>query len=210
MMNEKYHLSLLPVASRKTLVFKETTILFLVKGDMMVQADGQEHAIMDGNLMIFNPHDSLKISKVFREDCVLFELQLDSLFFSSLYPRFFTTNFELFPKQLETGKREAIYNLRKHVAELSLSHYSAETTKDLRISMNLHQIILLLIQFFQKESSYYNYHFYNDKIIEIIEYIGQNYQQPLALEQVASTFSCHRQPCPNSLKLRLVIIFPTT
>ncbi len=188
MMNEKYHLSLLPITAKKTLLFKETTILFLVKGDMMVQAEGQEHAVMDGHLLIFNPNDTLTITKIFRDDCVLIQLQLDSLFFSSLYPRFFTTNFELFPKQLESGKREAIYNLRKYVAELALSHYSAETTKDLRISMNLHQIILLLIQFFQKESSYYNYHFYNEKIIEIIEYIGQNYQQPLALEQVASTF----------------------
>lgn len=188
MSNDKYKLALLQVTANKTLYFQETTILFLVKGDLMVEVENQEFALVDGDLLVFNPNESIKITRQFRKETALFEIQIDSMFFSSLYPRFFSTKFECFPSQMETGKREAITNMKKHVAELLISHYSADMTKELRLSMNLHQIILLLIQFFQKEANFYQYHLYNEKIVEVIDYIGQSYHLPLTLEQVAGHF----------------------
>ncbi|MCO7151067.1 helix-turn-helix domain-containing protein [Vagococcus lutrae] len=168
-------------------IYQEVTILLVMEGKVNLVYE-EEMTLKAGMILIINPMEYVEFLS---DDEVgsYVELRIDPLYFTSLFPEYFHTKFECFPRQLRTGKREAILLLRKYVAELCLIEYGNSQYSTLKSSLVINQLLFTMVQHFQRE------HHYNvrqsklsHKITEVLMYLSQHFREELTMEKLAALF----------------------
>ena len=186
--NENYQISYQQLESEKNSFSKETTILIVLEGAMLITIDEMTSRIETGELFVLNTGDHFMLSTFPSVPCSYLELGINNLFFATQFPAFFYTHFDCQPKQKEHGKMYAIASLRRQVADLCLVEFSDDPLKHLKVNLFLTQIILSLVHNFQKENGT-DYHLSdNQKLREILEYIEEHYQDGILLSDTAEYF----------------------
>ncbi|EOH97044.1 hypothetical protein UAY_02776 [Enterococcus moraviensis ATCC BAA-383] len=186
--NENYQISYQQLESEKNSFSKETTILIVLEGAMLITMDEMTTRIETGELFVLNTGDHFMLSAIPSVPCSYLELGINNLFFATQFPAFFYTHFDCQPKQKEHGKMYAIASLRRQVADLCLVEFSDDPLKHLKVNLFLTQIILSLVHNFQKENGT-DYHLSdNQKLREILEYIEEHYQDGILLSDTAEHF----------------------
>ncbi|WP_375178614.1 helix-turn-helix domain-containing protein [Enterococcus rotai] len=186
--NENYQINYQQLDKEKSVFCKETTILVVLKGSMLITIDETTNQIEAGELFLVNTGDQFVLATTAVDSCSYLELGMNNLFFATQFPAFFYTHFECQPKQKEHGKMHAIASLRRQVAELCLVELSDDPSKRLKITLYLTQIILSLVHNFQKEEVLDYHPSDNQKLREILEYIEEQYQNGILLSDVADHF----------------------
>ncbi|MBM7689759.1 hypothetical protein BCR24_12985 [Enterococcus ureilyticus] len=186
--NENYQINYRQLKTKISTFCKETTILIALKGAMLIAIDEEISQISEGELFVVNTGEQFALSRDSVEVCSYLELGINTLFFATQFPSFFNTRFECLPKQKEHGKMHAIAALRRQVAELCLLEFSNDSSKRLKTTLFLAQIILSLVQNFQKEEVTEYHPSDNQKLREILEYIEEHHQEGVLLSETAEHF----------------------
>ncbi|MCA5013929.1 MULTISPECIES: helix-turn-helix domain-containing protein [unclassified Enterococcus] len=186
--NENYRVRYHQLTDERQELAKETTILLVLKGELLITIEEKSETIQAGELFVINASDYFVLSRQTHESCFYIELTINSLFFASQFPAFFYTYFDCRPKQKEYGKLHAVLSLRRQIAELCLVKFSEESAKQLKASLYLTQIILSLVHNFQREEESTALHSENQTLRDILEYIENNYQRGVSLAETAEHF----------------------
>ncbi|GGC89164.1 helix-turn-helix domain-containing protein [Enterococcus wangshanyuanii] len=186
--NENYRVRYHQLIDERQELAKELTILVVLKGELSITIEEKNETIQAGELFVINASEYFILNTQMQESCFYIELTIDSLFFASQFPAFFYTSFDCRPKQKEYGKTPAILALRRQIAELCLVKFSEESTKQLKASLYLNQIILSLVHHFQREEESTALHSENQTLRDILEYIENNYQRGVSLAETADHF----------------------
>ncbi|MEG0733318.1 MAG: helix-turn-helix domain-containing protein [Vagococcus sp.] len=165
----------------------ETTIYFVIQGLLTVELNNQHYEISEGNFLVGNLNDRIEISTHNLSEVTGFILTIDNLFFTSVYPQFLSTRFVCYSEGVEIGKQESYLEIRKHLCELILTHYSTKPIKELIISMSLNQIILWLVQYFKQANSS-EQQIQHELILEVLDYLDDHYFYMITLEDVSKEF----------------------
>ncbi|MGY3778956.1 helix-turn-helix domain-containing protein [Isobaculum melis] len=186
--NRNYRIYYQQFQKEKQVLYQETTILILLKGKMFIQAEEEHCSLAEGDVFVMNANEHILLTVEESDYCLYVEMHINHLFFATQFPAIFYTRFECTPKLNEYGKMEAITALRRQVAELCLVEFSNDSAKALKVNLLLSQIILSLVQFFQKENTNSYQLSDNQKLRTMIEYIEENYQSGILLADMAEKF----------------------
>lgn len=186
--NENYQLNYRQLETKCNTFCKETMILIVLKGTMLITIDELTSQISEGELFVVNAGEQFDLATDTIEACSYLELGINTLFFATQFPSFFNTRFECLPRQKEHGKMQAIAALRRQVAELCLLEFNDDPSKRLKTTLFLTQIILSLVHNFQKEEVTDYHPSDNQKLREILEYIEEHYQEGILLSDTAEHF----------------------
>lgn len=186
--NQNYQIHYRQVQKEQRALYKETTILVLLKGSMQIQSEEEECFLTEGELFVINANEHISLTARKQSECLYVEISINQLFFATQFPAIFYTHFDCTPKQSEYGKMGAITAFRRQIAELCLVEFTHDSAKQLKVNLLLSQIILSLVQFFQKENTSSYQHSDNQKLRDIVEYIEENYQKGIHLADTAELF----------------------
>ncbi|MBO0472165.1 hypothetical protein IGL98_000650 [Enterococcus sp. DIV0840] len=186
--NENYHINYQQLLTEQDVLYKETTILMVLKGSMFITIEETTNRVSAGELFVINTGDRVLLSGDLEQSCTYLELGIDTVFFAAQFPAFFYTRFDCTPIQKEHGKMPAIAALRRQVAELCLIEFSDDSSKRLKITLFLTQIILSLVHHFQKEEVTEYHPSDNQKLREILDYIEEHYHEGVLLSNAAEYF----------------------
>lgn len=164
---------------------EETTIFFVLEGELAVQQNMTNFQLTEGKLCVGNPHEQLTLKNIQEQNCLLFYLTIDNLYLTSMYPNYVTTEFDCQPEQNHQGKQGPMEEIRKYLCELLLAFYGTDKKRELLMIMSLNQVLLWLIQYFSKEKTDQLTYIRNDKIKESLEYIRNRCQEPILMEEIA-------------------------
>lgn len=187
MKNTTYSLSAIDETLVTCRYLSETTIYFIVQGELTVKLNNQSFELSKGNFLVGNINDRVEILPNDLEQVVGFVLKIDNSFFTSVYPQFLSTRFTCCSEGVEIGKQKSYLEIRRHICELILTHFSTKPIKDLIISMSLNQIILWLVQYF-KQDHLGEQQIQHKLILEVLDYIDDHYFYMITLEDVAKEF----------------------
>ncbi|MDR0922692.1 MAG: helix-turn-helix domain-containing protein [Lactobacillales bacterium] len=187
MNNGNYQIDYRTLEKKEKNLYTETTIFIVLKGQLVVNTEEASFLRTAGDIFVINANENVELALNFQKQCLFLELKINNLFFASQFPSFFHTKFECLSKQLTHGKMNILASLRKQVAELCLIDFSNESSKTLKQTLALCQIILTLIQYFQKETEQGKLS-ENIKLREILEYIEEHFQEGVPLLEVAEHF----------------------
>ncbi|MGX7058782.1 helix-turn-helix domain-containing protein [Vagococcus humatus] len=165
---------------------EETTIFFVLDGQLSVQQNLLTFPLSKGKLFVGNIHDQLILTNKTEQDSLLFYVEIDNLYLTSMYPNYVATDFDCQPEQNHLGKQGPIEEIRKYLCELFLAFYGNDKRRELLMSTALNQVLLWLIQYFSKEKTDRLTYIRNDKVKESLEYIRNRCQEPILMEEVAS------------------------
>ncbi|MTD42117.1 helix-turn-helix domain-containing protein [Erwinia sp. CPCC 100877] len=186
--NENYHISYQQLTKKKQALSKETTLLVVLQGKLQLTLAEKTESVGSGELFVINAGEYYELDPMLQTPCFYVEIRINSLYFASQFPAFFYTYFECSPKQKEYGKMHAIHTLRRQLAELCLSEFNEEPSKQLKTTLFLTQIILSLVHNFQREEEPGALHSNSQKLREILEYIEKHYREGISLANTAEYF----------------------
>ncbi|MGX7265685.1 helix-turn-helix domain-containing protein [Enterococcus crotali] len=186
--NENYQIDYQQLQIEESAFCKETAILIVLKGSMCITIEEITDQISSGELVVINTGDHFLLTPDRAQSCSYLKLSINSVFFAAQFPAFFYTHFDCRPIQKEHGKMHAIAALRRQVAELCLVEFNEDPSKRLKITLFLTQIILSLVQHFQREEVTAYHPSDNQKLREILEYIEEHYHEGILLSDAAEQF----------------------
>lgn len=163
------------------------TLLMPLKGEVIIEDDGQPVQLSAGTVYCVNLHHLLSIVSAEEENVVLF-LRIDSIYFASQYPAFFNSQFACpFDHNLQ-GKQQAVAELKAAMTELCINQFNTQAEHTIYETIKLEMILLLLVQHFMTSKQQGTVHSEKHQIKEIIEFIAENYTQGITVKQIADHF----------------------
>ncbi|MGG5329441.1 helix-turn-helix domain-containing protein [Enterococcus sp. AZ163] len=163
------------------------TLLMPLKGEMMIEDDGQPVQLHAGTIYCVNLHHLLSIVSA-EEDNVVLLLRIDSIYFASQYPAFFNSLFACpFEHNLQ-GKQQAVAELKAVMTELCINEFNTQAEHTIYETIKLEMILLLLVQHFMTSKHQGTVHSDKHQIKEIIEFIAENCTKGITVKQIADHF----------------------
>lgn len=163
---------------------EEFTVFLVVKGNLWVEEDGQETLLQEAEVYWVNLNHYLKLTAEKGEATILF-LTVNSYFFASQLPSFFNLQF-LSPQQKEVlQKQTSLSQLKTLLAEIGINEYSEKEERQMISLLKLQNLLLILVENFQKEQRHSSGINENYQIKEILNYIEEHYNCGLSVKDIA-------------------------
>ncbi|MGM0125507.1 hypothetical protein IGI37_002906 [Enterococcus sp. AZ194] len=167
---------------------KEVTLLMVLKGAIVLEDEGEAYHLAAGDIYLLNMNRFFIIKATSHSQSLLVFLAIDNLYFTSQFPKFYTTLFECHPRLSEQGKKEEMNILRKRLAEICLNEFSETDEKKIQSTVGVTQILLQIIRYFQKGQRQAAIGLENQKLQQILEYIENHYRSGITLKEVSDNF----------------------
>lgn len=168
-------------------IYQEVTLLLAIEGEVHLVYE-EEITLQSGMILIVNPMEYVEFLPG-KQVGTYIELRINPLYFASLFPEYFQATFECSPKQLRTGKREAILLMRKYMAELCLVEFSSTQYGKLKSALLVNQLLFTMVQHFQREQhDSIRQSEVSQKIAEVLSYLSQHLHEEVTMEKLAELF----------------------
>lgn len=181
---EDYRLSMENIRHLPPTQYPGITIIFMIQGEATVKSSVTEHHLREDDLLVINHNEKHTVQST--QDNVMIVLHIAGHFFALHYEEYFHCQFHCSPNEMDYGREHMVGILRRHLSEMIISSSKNDARSNLEIQSNLYRTMLLLTQFFKREVSLKKGdELYDERITHIINYMEQNYNEPLTLKEVA-------------------------
>ena len=158
--------------------------VFVIDGELTVETDSGFYVVAENDLLTLN-RNQLYQARGSKNNCVLL-LNITDSFIERYYPKYHNRRFHCFSREVEMGREFILDKLRKQLAEVMITYLRREESYKLEIQGAICQILLLLIRYFSVEGTAFEKIDTDDqRLAEIINYMEENYDQPITLEEMA-------------------------
>lgn len=185
----------------------DTEILFVLKGKIEIIIDNKTTVLKEGNIFIVNKNQFHYIHSVSENGrSQLLVLQFDMEYFNKYNLNTEELLFHLAYPKGSSIKREAYNQIRGILASLMKIVINKEEPNSLLIERHLLDLIIILINNFQRGGRLKESSTRDERIVEIIRYIKNNYaDHAIGVEQIADEFNLNAQYLSRHFKEKLGI-----
>lgn len=158
--------------------------IFVIDGQITVETDSRFYNLNELDLLLINRNELFQI-KGQSHNYVLI-LTISDAFIDRFYEAYRESRFECYSPEVHMGREKMLNNLRKLLIKLIISYYRKDESYQIELQKYLCDILLTLIRGFKKKGSSSEKLDTNDqRLTQIIDYMENNYDQPITLEEMA-------------------------
>ncbi|OBW59477.1 beta-xylosidase [Solibacillus silvestris] len=159
-------------------------LIFVVEGQITVETDSHFYELNELDLLVINRNELFQIKG--NPDNYVLSLTISDTFIDRFYKNYRDNRFECYSKEVHMGREKMLNNLRKWLIKLIISYYRQDESHQIEFQKYLCDILLTLIRGFKKKGSSSEKLDTNDqRLMQIINYLERNYDQPITLEEMA-------------------------
>ncbi|MFC4559313.1 helix-turn-helix domain-containing protein [Virgibacillus kekensis] len=161
--------------------------IMVISGKLTVETNSRYYALEEKDLLVINRNQLYQI-KGTKNNRVLIVTVTDQ-YMSQHYDAYSSNRFECFSKEVDMGREKHVKRIQKLLAETLISYYRKDEGYKIAIQSYINNILLILIRRFkQKASSFEKINMNDYRLTEIINFMKENYNQPISLKSIAEKF----------------------
>jgi len=163
------------------------SIIFVIHGELTVETNSRFYQLKEKDILVIN-RNQLFQAKGNKKNHVLL-LQISDSFMKQRYEAYPNSRFECFSGEVDMARDTAINQIRKLLAELIISYFRKGESYQIEILSYISDILLILIRRFKQKGTIQEKVDTRDpRLMQIIHFIKENYDQKITLEDVAEKF----------------------
>src|SRR5699024_4843848 len=163
------------------------SIIFVIHGELTVETNSRFYQLKEKDILVIN-RNQLFQAKGNKKNHVLL-LQISDSFMKQRYEAYPNSRFECFSGEVDMARDTAINQIRKLLAELIITYFRKGESYQIEILSYISDILLILIRRFKQKGTIQEKVDTRDpRLMQIIHFIKENYDQKITLEDVAEKF----------------------
>ena len=184
---DEFQLHLQNIEFLSSTMYPGIKILLVIDGEIVVETNSRFYQMQENDLLVINRNQLYQVRGTKKN--VVLALSIPDSFINQYYEEYHHYRFELFSQQIDRGKESIIYELRKLLAELTMTYCRQDEGYQLEIHGSMCKILLTLIRRFKEVRRIFEDSNQSEqRLNQIVTYLEQHYDEPLTLEQVSNQF----------------------
>lgn len=176
------HIGLLVPRMNKGIQF-----ILVISGELKIETSSRFYHLAENDLLVINRNQLYQVQGDEKNRVMI--LSISDGFMDNHYADYLNTRFECYSREIDLGREEMIFAIRKLLANVMISYYRQDECYRIEMKSYICQMLLILIRNFKEEGSVIQKIDTADRRLwQIIDYMEKNYDQPLTLEEVAKKY----------------------
>ncbi|MCG7343546.1 helix-turn-helix domain-containing protein [Sporosarcina sp. ACRSL] len=166
---------------------KGIQVILVLSGKLKIETSDRFYHMEENDLLVIN-RNQLYQAQGYEENRVMV-LSISDRFMERHYANYRNHRFECFSREIDLGREEKILTIRKLLANVMISYYRQDESYLIELTSYICQMLLILIRSFKEEGSVIQKIDTGDRrLLQIIDYMERNYDQPITLEEIATKY----------------------
>jgi beta-xylosidase/AraC-like DNA-binding protein len=184
---DEFQLRLQNIEFLSTTMYSGIILLLVIDGELVVETNSEFYQMKENDLLVINRNQLYQVRGTKKN--VVLALSIPDSFIYQYYEEYHHYRFDLFSQQIDRGKESIISELRKLLAELTITYCRQDEGYQLEIHGSMCKILLTLIRRFKEvRKIFVDINQDEQRLKQIVTYLEQHYDEPLTLEQVSNKF----------------------
>lgn len=166
---------------------KGIQFILVISGKLKIETSSRFYYLEEKDLLVINRNQLYEIQGSDNNQVVV--LTISDTFMNQHYEDYRNQQFECYSKEVDLGKENMIFSIRKLLVNSLISYYRKDESYLLEINSYICQMLLILIRGFKVEGSAIEKVDTDDlRLSQILDYMEKNYDQMMTLEEIAQKF----------------------
>jgi beta-xylosidase/AraC-like DNA-binding protein len=166
---------------------KGIQVILVISGELKVETSSRFYHMGENDLLVINRNQLYQVQG--NEQNRVMILSISDGFMDRHYADYRNQSFECYSREIDLGREEMILAIRKLLANVMISYYRQDECYRIEVKSYICQMLLILIRSFKEEGSVIQKIDTGDRrLMQIIDYLEKNYDQLIALEDVAKKY----------------------
>ncbi|WP_218964338.1 helix-turn-helix domain-containing protein [Bacillus sp. AFS031507] len=168
-------------------VNKGIQFILVISGKLLIETSSRFYHMVENDLLVINRNQLYQVQG--SENNRVMILTISDAFMDHHYGDYRNRRFDCYSREIDLGREDMIFSIRKLLANVMISYYRQDESYRIEVKSYICQMLLILIRSFKEEGSVLEKMDTGDlRLSQIIDYMEENYDQMITLEEIAKKF----------------------
>ncbi|WP_088008857.1 helix-turn-helix transcriptional regulator [Indiicoccus explosivorum] len=175
------------IKSSAPAISPDLQLVMVVSGSLTIETNSRYYPLEEKDLLVINRNQLYQADG--RAGNRVLTVSVSGQYLDRYYAAYRNSRFECYSREIDMGREKLVKTIRKLLAETLVSHYQQEETHQLAIQSNISSILIILARGFKHRASSLEKVSTSDyRLKQIIQFVEDNYEQPITLSETADRF----------------------
>lgn len=158
--------------------------VLVIDGELKIETRNRIYQLKDKDLLIINRNELFEMQGN-KQNSVL-RFTISDTYMDQFYGEYRNQRFECFSGDIDMGREVLLDQLRTFFGEMVITYFRNDEIYAIEMQRLVSEVLLIIIRRFKEEGSVFEkINTEDERLIQIVDYLGKHFQEPITLEEMA-------------------------
>ncbi|WP_419959280.1 helix-turn-helix domain-containing protein [Psychrobacillus sp. BM2] len=158
--------------------------VLVIDGELKIETRNRIYQLKDKDLLLINRNELFEMQGNNKNSVLRFTIS--DTYMDQFYGEYRNRRFECFSGDVDMGREVLLDQLRTFFGEMVITYYRNDEIYAIEMQRLVSEVLLILIRRFKKDGSVFEkINTEDQRISQIVDYLGEHFQEPITLEEMA-------------------------